>query len=63
MSTKTDILIQGVSNAEHSYKDDKKSYAKCPECHSVNCKVLIEDEDIVTFQCLECEHSFWKTKL
>jgi translation initiation factor 2 beta subunit (eIF-2beta)/eIF-5 len=59
MSTKTDTLIHGLVNSTIP----KMEYAKCPICKSVNCKVLIEDEDRVTFQCLECNHSFWKTKL
>jgi RNase P subunit RPR2 len=60
MTTKTDILIEGMIKSTIP----EKNYAVCPNCHSVNCKILIEDEDRVTFNCLECEGpSFWKTKL
>jgi translation initiation factor 2 beta subunit (eIF-2beta)/eIF-5 len=56
MCMKTDILQQGVSNAEHSYH-------RCPFCKSVNLKVLIEDKDSIHFICLECGKQDWKTKL
>jgi len=39
MSTKSDILIQGMIKSSIP----EKSYAVGPKCHSVNCSVLIED--------------------
>ena len=56
MCMKSDILIQGVSNAE-------QSYAKCPNCSSVDLKILYEDDDLAHLMCLKCGNGFFKTKL
>jgi hypothetical protein len=41
MVTKSDILIEGMIKSTIP----EKNYTACPNCHSVNCKILIEDED------------------
>ena len=59
MSIKSDTLIQGVVHSTIP----PKSYAKCPNCLSVDYRILIEDEDRATIQCNQCKYQFWKTKL
>ena len=56
MCMKSDILIQGVSNAE-------KQYAKCLSCQSVNLTITLEDKDMIFFKCRECGKQDWKTKI
>jgi translation initiation factor 2 beta subunit (eIF-2beta)/eIF-5 len=59
MSTKTDILIQGMVNS--TIPD--KSYAVCPKCKSVNIKILDNQGELIDLLCLGCNYNFIKTKL
>jgi hypothetical protein len=58
MSTKSDILIEGMVHST-------MSYAVCPvdTYHSVDIKILNKSKDKIDLYCNKCGHNFWKTKI